>query len=427
MTEVIATYAHMAEKLLDTQPQDLLHSSPFLQSLPSRADIVLAEADRAVSLIERDSHRRTLLLQSLGMIGMFSGLLLLGSVYLLILKPLVRRVEGDIAARKQAAQAIETARLSAEASSRAKTMFLANMSHELRSPLNAVIGFADMMEQQVLGPLGNERYRDYAKGIGESGRHLLDLIIDVLDMARDEAGKLAISEQIVAPQEILERVRFLLERQAGAKGVTFRLDSESGLPPIHADPLRLRQVLINLGVNAIKFTPSGGAVNLAARRAADGGLIFEVSDTGIGIAPEDVSKAFEVFGQVEGRHQDGQGGAGLGLPLSRRLIELHGGQLDITSHPGAGTTITCRLPPSRIAREAHSASPPRPPPGGHIRPALGTAPPPHPRPARCPACAASAPRRKAAPAPPRPGRRWPAEANLRSWRFSFSGQRLRKR
>jgi signal transduction histidine kinase len=356
MTAAIGNYAQLADKILEISPQNLSHRSPLHQALPTQADTVLAEADRAVSLIERDSHRRTLLLQTLGMAGMASGLLLLGSVYLMILKPLVRRVESDLEARKQAAQAIETARAAAEASSRAKSLFLANMSHELRSPLNAVIGFAEMMEMEVLGPIGNDRYKDYAKGIRESGRHLLDLINDVLDMAKDEAGKLTLSEHIVLPAEITESVRFLLERQANAKNVIFRLEIEIGLPAIKADPLRLKQVLINLGVNAIKFTPPEGTVTMAARRARDGGILFEVSDTGIGMAPEDVPKALEIFGQIEGQHQHKQGGTGLGLPLSRRLIELHGGRLEISSQPGAGTSVVCTLPPSRLTEEENSAA-----------------------------------------------------------------------
>jgi signal transduction histidine kinase len=246
----------------------------------------------------------------------------------------------------------------ADSANAAKSLFLAAMSHELRTPLNAVIGFSEMLRIEAFGPLGHERYRGYADDIHASGAHLLGLINDVLDISRIDSGNVELDETKFETLNLVDGVvRMMLPHAAKAQ---VRLDFRvaPGLPRLLADRRRLRQVLINLVANAIKFTPPGGQIVIVAEAEPGGGLRVLVKDTGIGIAAGDIPKAFERFRQVDASIARKYEGAGLGLPLARDLVELHGGSLALESTPGAGTTATILLPETRLARTyatAHAA------------------------------------------------------------------------
>lgn len=250
----------------------------------------------------------------------------------------------DITSRKRAEERAAFA-------SRAKSAFLATMSHELRTPLNSIIGFSELLESEIKGPLGNEFYRDYAAAIKTSGQHLLALIGDILDLSKIEAGKAELQESVVSLPCLSSSCMRLIQGRALDSDVGLLNDVLSDLPPIRADERKLKQILINLLSNAVKFTPAGGRVALAARADADG-IVITVSDTGIGMAPGDITRALTPFTQLENSLSRQYEGTGLGLPLADSLTRLHGGTLSITSTPGEGTEVRVALPASRIASVA---------------------------------------------------------------------------
>ncbi|MEO7987192.1 MAG: response regulator [Gemmatimonadales bacterium] len=234
------------------------------------------------------------------------------------------------------------AEVQAEAASRTKSQFLANMSHELRTPLNAIIGFAELLDEPAFGSL-SERQRRYATNIESSGRHLLRLVNDILDLAKIEAGRLELDLADVEAGGVLGEVLRSIEALAGAKGLTVTTEVPPDLPPLHADHAKLAQILYNLLSNAIKFTPDGGSIGVAAR-VADNEMQIDVSDTGIGIPPEDQDRIFLEFEQGDGSYARSQQGTGLGLALTRRLVGLHGGRMWVQSAPGRGSVFTCAFP-----------------------------------------------------------------------------------
>ena len=235
--------------------------------------------------------------------------------------------------------------VAAEAS-QAKSSFLASMSHELRTPLNAIIGFSDTMVMEVFGPL-SDRYKSYAGDIRHSGEHLLSLINDVLDLSRLDAGHAELREEDFDIAELAAECLRMMMGQSEKAHIALIVDVEQGLPWLHADKRRIKQILINLMSNALKFTPAGGQVRVTCRRTP-GGLALAVADSGIGIAPENISKVLERFGMVDGPMQKSHQGTGLGLPLSRQLAQLHGGELTLDSMVDVGTTATVTLPASRL-------------------------------------------------------------------------------
>ena len=237
----------------------------------------------------------------------------------------------------------------AEAASRAKSEFLANMSHELRTPLNAIIGFSTIMRNGTFGQL-SEKYAEYASMVCDSGTHLLAIINDILDLAKAESNKLELREEDIDIARVIALSSTIVREMADKAGVNYDVTIADVLPHVRADSAKLRQILINLLGNAVKFTPSGGKVSLSAAAGPDGGLQFRIVDTGIGIPQDKIAVAMSPFGQVDSGLSRRYDGTGLGLPLTKRLVELHGGTFELTSESGKGTIVTVRLPNSPTMR-----------------------------------------------------------------------------
>ena len=254
----------------------------------------------------------------------------------------------EVLRHKATAVMLVEAKDSAEAANRAKTEFLATMSHELRTPLNAVIGFSEMMVEELFGPLGHDNYRGYAKDVQNSGQHLLAIINDILDIAKAESGKVQLTEEILDCQEVIQSVSRLLRPRVDKAGLALVADIASGLPHLRADSRKVKQILLNLLTNAVKFTPSGGRVEISASAEADRGLAIVVSDTGTGIAQEHLAKVLEPFTQVDGSLSRRHEGTGLGLPLVVLMMNQHGGTLQLESGVGKGTTARVTFPPARL-------------------------------------------------------------------------------
>jgi len=241
-----------------------------------------------------------------------------------------------------------SAKEEAEGASRAKTEFLANMGHELRTPLSSIIGFSAIIRDGSFGPV-SQRYAEYAAAIADSGNHLLAVINGILDLARSDANRLVLAEEEV---EIARAVTFsigTIEEMARRGEIDCHCDIPDNLPKFFGDAAKLRQILINLLSNAVKFTPAGGEVRVSVERDANAGLAFRVADTGIGIPADKLPIALAPFGQVESDFSRGYDGVGLGLPLAKRFVELHGGTMEIESEPGKGTAVTARFPKERAA------------------------------------------------------------------------------
>jgi len=258
----------------------------------------------------------------------------------------------DITEQVQAEKVLRETKEAAEAANMAKSQFLANMSHELRTPLNAIIGFSESLELGVRGPLQPEQ-AEYVGLIRQSGEHLHDVINDILDLAKVDAGKFALREEEgIDPRSIAEGTVTLMRSHATAGGISLSTDNEEQLPLVGGDSTRLKQILLNLISNAIKFTPSGGAVVVAVHRGLDGTLVFEVRDTGIGMTENEIEIALQPFGQIDASNTRRYEGTGLGLPLAKRLAELHGGSLQVNSEKGRGTTVRVTIPAFRVAPRA---------------------------------------------------------------------------
>jgi len=255
--------------------------------------------------------------------------------------------------KKTSRDLVAALNVAAEAS-QAKSSFLASMSHELRTPLNAIIGFSDTMVMEIFGPL-SDRYKSYAGDIRQSGEHLLALINDVLDLSRLDAGQGELHEEEFDIGNLVDESLRMLVGEAQKAQITLVTDLEAR-PRVVADKRRIKQIIINLVSNALKFTAAGGQVRIACRLMPDGGLALAVSDNGIGIAPEDIPKVMERFGQVDSPQQRKHTGTGLGLPLSRQLAQLHGGDLTLESAVNVGTTVTVTLPAGRLAPAAAVAA-----------------------------------------------------------------------
>jgi signal transduction histidine kinase len=247
---------------------------------------------------------------------------------------------------------LDGARRRAEEANVAKSRFLAMMSHELRTPLNSILGFSQFMVDEIMGRMGNARYLEYAADIQHSARHLLDVINDILDISKVEAGETKLEEEDLNLREVAATVQRLMSPRIGAKKQVLSINIPDNMPKLRADGRVIRQVLMNLFSNANKFTPEGGALAISTGVDYRGGIRVEVADTGIGISAEDVPLVLEAFGQVRTSHTVTHEGTGLGLTLSKQLIELHGGDLAIQSEVGKGTTVILRFPADRTIRAA---------------------------------------------------------------------------
>ncbi|MCH7831725.1 MAG: PAS domain-containing protein [Proteobacteria bacterium] len=259
-------------------------------------------------------------------------------------------IETDVTEIKKAEKELHAAKEQADFANRAKTEFLANMSHELRTPLNSILGFSEILMIETFGPLGSEKYKEYAADINSSGTHLLDLIGEILDLSKLETGKLKLIESDIDVTEIVNACVRMVEGRADEEMASISARFENELPMLRADERRFKQILLNLIGNAVKFTPPEGSVKVSTRVSQRGKFTIEVADNGIGIAPQDLLKVLEPFGQAGDILSRNHEGSGLGLYLAKSFTELHGGSLDIESDLGKGTTVTLRFPPERTIR-----------------------------------------------------------------------------
>jgi PAS domain S-box-containing protein len=263
-------------------------------------------------------------------------------------EPAIQSTVIDITDQRRFEGALHAARREAEFANHAKSEFLANMSHELRTPLNAIIGFSQMIADGICGPQADPKHAEYADDIKSSGEHLLELINDILDLSKIEAGKVTLNEDDVDVGGIIRSSMTLLSKRDDSGGLTLEYDLPSDLPMLRADGRMVKQILLNLLSNAIKFTPPKGTITVNAWIDPKEGYMLSVTDTGLGIAPGDIPNVMEPFGQIDGVVNRSHSGTGLGLPLTKSLVELHGGSFELQSTVDVGTTVTVRFPASRI-------------------------------------------------------------------------------
>ncbi len=240
----------------------------------------------------------------------------------------------------------------AQAANIAKSEFLATVSHELRTPLNAINGFTDTMLREIFGPISNDTYKEYIQFIQRSGNHLKELITDVLDVSAIDAGKLELNEKEMDAKKLIERAVRMVSPRSELRNVSIRASIPDDLPVLYVDPQRVHEIQLNILSNAIKFSHEGGEISLNAQVNTKGCFEISVQDNGIGMNEEELSRAIDRFGRVESSLTRNYDGVGLGLPLSKALTELHGGNFDITSKKGIGTSVMIELPKERIVQRA---------------------------------------------------------------------------
>lgn len=254
----------------------------------------------------------------------------------------------DVTQWKRAAEELTQARAEAERASSQKSEFLARVSHEVRTPLNAIIGFSELMLDEKFGPIGNDRYRDYLQDINRSGNHVLDLVNDLLDISKIEAGEQEMHYEAVSLNDVLGETVAMMQPQANRERVIIRSSFASNLPDVVADPRSVRQIALNLLSNAVRYTPAGGQVIISTAYSSDGSVIMRVRDTGIGMSPAEIEEALKPFKQINSLKRKRGDGTGLGLPLTRAMVEANRAAFAINSVPGEGTLVEVSFPPTRV-------------------------------------------------------------------------------
>ncbi|MEP3047509.1 MAG: HAMP domain-containing sensor histidine kinase [Roseibium sp.] len=306
----------------------------------------------ATFLSNIDSIHYTLAAMAIGAQGFF---FILGNQLLKNANTLLEyRADKDhLIAELETANAMsDEARRRAEAANIAKSRFLATMSHELRTPLNAILGFSEIMKDEVLGPMHDDNYKSYAEDIHGSGQHLLNLINEILDLSRIEAGRHELHEEPLFLENIVEECATMMKVRAEAKNIQLYHSHDSGLPRVWADERALRQVVLNLMSNAVKFTPNGGEVSIKVGRSINDGQYVSVIDTGPGIPEEEIPTVLEAFGQGSHAIKTAEPGTGLGLSIVQALINMHDGTFELNSQTGTGTEVIVSLPRTRIMNYA---------------------------------------------------------------------------
>jgi two-component system, cell cycle sensor histidine kinase PleC len=339
------------------------------------ATIPVSAAVALEFLLKRTLHDYILAIMALTAQGYF--LLLAYRLYSATLATLVARAEKDaLIGELETSKAIsDEARRRAEAANIAKSRFLAQMSHELRTPLNAILGFSEVMKTEIFGPHHVPAYKDYSGDIHSSGVHLLGLINEILDLSRIEAGRYELNEEPVALTQVVGECSHLLQMRARSRNLTIHDVFETGMPRLWADERAIRQICLNLLSNAIKFTPQGGEIWLKAGWTASGGQYLSVRDTGPGIPDEEIPIVLASFGQGSNSIKSAEQGAGLGLPIAKNLVDLHGGTFALKSKLRIGTEVVITFPPERVMSALAPLAEPGPPmqppaePGANARPA----------------------------------------------------------
>lgn len=275
---------------------------------------------------------------------------------------------GELMSRTQSEAALRAAKIESDLANRTKSEFLANMSHELRTPLNAIIGFADLLTHFSKDGQSHDKGAEYAGHIAGAGRHLLNIISDILDISKIESGTFELVREEHCLRELIDQSLILVRDRAREKNQTLEFRASADLPTLEVDGVRLKQVFINLLSNAHKFSPDGARIIVVAQRTANGGATVAIADTGIGMSETQISVALTPFGQVQSAYSRAHEGTGLGLPIAAALVRQHGGDFHISSKPDAGTTIVLTLPPPApaaaetvAARPARALPPLRPP------------------------------------------------------------------
>ncbi len=259
----------------------------------------------------------------------------------------------DITLRKQMELSLRIAKDQADAANRSKSTFLANMSHELRTPLNAIIGFSELMIKETFGKIENDKYKEYLDDVHMSAEHLLGIINEVLDMSKIEAGQLELTDEDFDIHDVIVSVCRMMSSRVFANNIKIEREIADGLPGVHADYRLMRQVLINLITNAIKFSPAGAVIYVRAFLDDKGRMVIQVQDQGVGIHADKIERALEPFGQVNDgplRRDVAQQGTGLGLPLAKAMIEMHGGKFNLSSEVDVGTVVSFSLPSTRVVK-----------------------------------------------------------------------------